>query len=166
MITAPPSEPKDLTVVKVDKDSVTLEWKQPENDGNSKRTAFIVCRREAKSDEWVKVATLKPSEMIYKITKLPEKKFYFSVAAENAAGVGPAAETEKAVKPEYPSGKRLIKTTIKPFAAQFRLLKTLKKRAFENIAEKGENTGNQHFLHFPQCFLPHQKQSHHVMSCI
>ena len=25
---------------------------------------------------------------------------------------------------------------------------------FENIVEKGENAGNQHFLLFPQCFLP------------
>ena len=28
-----------------------------------------------------------------------------------------------------------------------------KKKAFENIAGKGENAGNQHFLLFPQCFL-------------
>ena len=26
--------------------------------------------------------------------------------------------------------------------------------AFENIEGKGENAGNQHFLLFPQCFLP------------
>ena len=25
---------------------------------------------------------------------------------------------------------------------------------FENIVGKGENAGNQHFLLFPQCFLP------------
>ena len=30
---------------------------------------------------------------------------------------------------------------------------TLKKKAFENIVEKGENAGNQHFLLLPQCFL-------------
>ena len=42
--------------------------------------------------------------MVYKVKDLSEKKFYFSVSAENAAGVGPAAETEKPVKPEYPSG--------------------------------------------------------------
>ena len=29
-----------------------------------------------------------------------------------------------------------------------------KKRAIENIVGKGENAGNQHFLLFPQCFLP------------
>lgn len=91
--------------MKTDKNSVTLEWRQPKEDGGSKRTAIIVSQREAKSDDWVKVATLKPQEMIYKVTDLPEKKFYFSVAAENNAGVGPAAETDKAVKPQYPSGK-------------------------------------------------------------
>ena len=31
-------------------------------------------------------------------------------------------------------------------------------KPFENIARKGENAGNQHFLLFPQCFQPCQKQ--------
>ena len=35
-----------------------------------------------------------------------------------------------------------------------RFLTTLTKRPFENIVGKGENAGNQHFLLFPQCFLP------------
>ena len=30
--------------------------------------------------------------------------------------------------------------------------------SFENIVGKGENAGNQHFLHFPQYFLPYLKQ--------
>ena len=33
----------------------------------------------------------------------------------------------------------------------------LYKRPFENIVGKGENAGNQHFLLFPQCFLPFTK---------
>ena len=33
-----------------------------------------------------------------------------------------------------------------------------KKKPFENIMGKGENAGNQHFLPFPQCFLPYQRQ--------
>ena len=35
---------------------------------------------------------------------------------------------------------------------------TLKKKSFENIVGKGENAGNQHFLLFPQCFLPIPKR--------
>ena len=33
-----------------------------------------------------------------------------------------------------------------------------KKKYFENIVGKGENAGNQHFLLFPQCFLPTERQ--------
>ena len=29
---------------------------------------------------------------------------------------------------------------------------TLKKKAFENMVERGENAGYQRFLFFPQCF--------------
>ena len=36
---------------------------------------------------------------------------------------------------------------------QFWLLMTMTKKCFENIVGKGENSGNQHFLLFPQCFL-------------
>ena len=42
--------------------------------------------------------------------------------------------------------------TDKPITTQSRLLTPLEKKAFENIVGKGENTGNQHFLLFQQCF--------------
>ena len=35
---------------------------------------------------------------------------------------------------------------------------TLGKKPFENIVGKGENAGNQHFLLFPQCFVPFKNQ--------
>ena len=38
------------------------------------------------------------------------------------------------------------------FTIQSRLLTTIRERPFENIVEKKENAGNQHFLLFPQCF--------------
>ena len=44
------------------------------------------------------------------------------------------------------------------FTTQSRFLTTLIKKHFENIVGKGENAGNQHFLLFPQCFLPFSKQ--------
>ena len=36
-------------------------------------------------------------------------------------------------------------------------LNDLEKEAFENIVGKGENANYQHFLLFPQCFLPFPK---------
>ena len=45
----------------------------------------------------------------------------------------------------------------KLFTTQSRILTTLYKKPLENIVGKGENAGNQHFLLFPQCFLPYQR---------
>ena len=44
-------------------------------------------------------------------------------------------------------------SVIEPLTTRRCLLKHMEKRSFENIAGKGENAGNQHFLLFPQCFL-------------
>ena len=38
------------------------------------------------------------------------------------------------------------------FATRYQLLTTIEKEAFENIMEKGENTGYQHFLLFENVF--------------
>ena len=43
--------------------------------------------------------------------------------------------------------------------SQSRLLTHHQMKAFENIVGKEENAGNQHFLLFPQCFLPFTKQT-------
>ena len=43
------------------------------------------------------------------------------------------------------------------FTTQSQLLMTLKKKALENAAGKGENADNQHFLLFPQCFLLYER---------
>ena len=37
-------------------------------------------------------------------------------------------------------------------------LKTLGKKPLENILGNGQNAGKQHFILFPQCFPPFQKQ--------
>ena len=36
------------------------------------------------------------------------------------------------------------------------------KEAFRKMVRKGENAGNQHFLLFPQCFLPFTKQISYI----
>ena len=52
--------------------------------------------------------------------------------------------------------------TFQLLTTQSRLLTTIKKKPFENIMRKGENTGNQHFLLLPQCFLLYQKIRDHI----
>ena len=43
-----------------------------------------------------------------------------------------------------------------PFTEQYHVFMTLRQAGFENIVEKVENAGNQHFLLFAQCFLAYQ----------
>ena len=45
------------------------------------------------------------------------------------------------------------------FTTQSRLLTTPRKKPAKIIVGKEENAGNQHFLLFPQCFLPFQKHT-------
>ena len=55
--------------------------------------------------------------------------------------------------------KLIFHDDIKPFTIQSQvLLRTMKKKTFENIVGKEENAGNQHFLLFPSCFLHYQRQ--------
>ena len=42
---------------------------------------------------------------------------------------------------------------LKPLLNNLGFLTFMGKKPFENIVEKGENAGNQHFLFFPQCLL-------------
>ena len=46
-----------------------------------------------------------------------------------------------------------------PFTKQSRVLMTLRKKSFENIVGKVDNSDNHHFLLFPQCFLSFPKQT-------
>ena len=54
----------------------------------------------------------------------------------------------------------------KVFTTQFRHLRTLRKKSLANIEGKGENAGNQHFLHFPHCFLLFLRQKLSFHQCI
>ena len=66
---------------------------------------------------------------------------------------------------EYDYGGRTVDSPrLKLFTTQSRLLTTPKQMPFENIVGKGENVGNQHFLLFPQCFLPFTKQIYKFQS--
>ena len=44
-----------------------------------------------------------------------------------------------------------------PFTTLWRLLMPPRIKPFKDKVTKGENAGNQHFILFPQCFLPFQK---------
>ena len=50
---------------------------------------------------------------------------------------------------KFGKSKGFCDVKVYPSTTKFKLLTTLGKKAFENIVEKGEKAGNQHFLLFP-----------------
>ncbi|ESO84504.1 hypothetical protein LOTGIDRAFT_176120, partial [Lottia gigantea] len=96
----PPSKPTGpIKTIDIDRTEVTLEWKEPKDDGGSPLTGYIIEKREAKKSLWTKVEKIGPDATIYKVTGLAEGTDYqFKISAENKVGVSEPLETETAVK--------------------------------------------------------------------
>uniref|UniRef100_A0A915DB94 Titin n=1 Tax=Ditylenchus dipsaci TaxID=166011 RepID=A0A915DB94_9BILA len=80
---APPKGP--LQVDNITKDSCTLSWNPPEDDGGSALTNYVVERREVHSNAWVPVST-------------------FVVSAENALGRSDPLVTDSSITAKDPYG--------------------------------------------------------------
>jgi hypothetical protein len=81
-----PDQPK---VEKITKDSVTLSWKKPANDGGSKITGYIVEKRLPNSRDWTEVTELSARDHSYTVPNLKEgDDVSFRIIAVN--GVGPS----------------------------------------------------------------------------
>lgn len=74
--------------------SVTLHWQSPEKDGGLPIKRYVVERREAKRQAWVKVDTVRVGTTDLKVDNLMEGSHYiFRVFAENAEGLSPPLES-------------------------------------------------------------------------
>lgn len=84
------------------------------------------------SEDWKKVAELKPYDTTYKVTDLTENVgYYFAVTAKNEAGFGEACETDALIKPKKPEGEygciSYIHYTYYTFPINYHLLNFLSK---------------------------------------
>nr|XP_006823015.1 PREDICTED: titin-like [Saccoglossus kowalevskii] len=99
-----PDAPGKPTVSDVSSTSMVLTWEEPESDGGSKITGYIIEKKEEFSTRWVKVNRDTVLDLTFKITGLTESSDYqFRVAAENKAGAGKYSEPSdsKVAKPPY-----------------------------------------------------------------
>lgn len=97
-----PSAPQNFTVKELKKDSVTLAWDTPLNDGGAKITNYIVEKRESVRKAYTTI-TSNCTANSFKIEDLPEGGiFYFRVCAVNAYGQGQAVETKETKVSEVP----------------------------------------------------------------
>ena len=104
-ISVKPDAPEQLEIIRKDKNAVRLRWKKPTDFGRFECTHFVISKRHSVSEEWQMIAKVPPNELSYWVTDLPYKDVYFSVAAENAAGIGQPAVTEKPETITYPKGR-------------------------------------------------------------
>uniref|UniRef100_H2YLF2 Titin n=1 Tax=Ciona savignyi TaxID=51511 RepID=H2YLF2_CIOSA len=88
VITRDPIEPpRDVHVTRVNRTSVTLEWRRPEYDGGSKITGYIIEKADVPSGRWMKCNFNKVIDQTFEADGLIEGKSYeFRVIAQNAAG--------------------------------------------------------------------------------
>ncbi|XP_077868412.1 twitchin-like, partial [Saccoglossus kowalevskii] len=98
-----PSAPQGpLTPSDVNRDSVTLTWKEPEDDGGGLISAYVVEKKKVNEDTWIKVSNSVPSTK-YTVKMLDENQDYvFRVRATNQYGVSEPLESAKPVTVKLP----------------------------------------------------------------
>lgn len=91
-----PSVPRNLTSSQTI-DSVTVNWQEPEDDGNAPITNYVIMARQA-GGTWSTVATVGPNARSYRLTSLygtsllSGASYEFTIVARNKAGDSPIAE--------------------------------------------------------------------------
>ena len=95
-----PSSPEwPLTASDVTKESVTLSWKPPPDDGGSPLTAYIIDKLDLEYGGWVRANRVPPQTTSLSIPNLIKNHRYnFRVYAENKCGVSEPVELSEPIK--------------------------------------------------------------------
>lgn len=90
----------------VTKESVGLQWEEPESNGGNEIQNYIVEKRDVTKTNWLPVTTVTGDNLSCTATKLFEgTQYLFRVSAENKVGTGPATELSEPVTASLPYGK-------------------------------------------------------------
>lgn len=101
-----PSEPQNLQVTEITKESVGLRWEPPESTGGMDITQYVLEKRDmTRGGNWIQAATVDGATTKHVIGKLVEgNEYMFRVVAENKIGTGPPAELSQPVTAKLPYG--------------------------------------------------------------
>ncbi|KAL8579176.1 hypothetical protein ACOMHN_010760 [Nucella lapillus] len=114
-----PDPPRFPVIENIRDESVVMSWKPPLNDGGSFITSYIVEKREAPSNNWIRVASTRFA--FHSIMGLsPCKDYQFRVIAENFYGRSDPCETSEAIKTEEPEAMKKKKQLEDEFGRKVR----------------------------------------------
>ncbi|KAK6485023.1 titin-like [Huso huso] len=90
----PPSNPPEI--LDVTKNSVSLSWSRPKDDGGSRVTGYYIDHKEMSMDNWVRHNKTHVTTTMYTVTGLvPDAEYQFRVVAQNDIGIsepGPSSD--------------------------------------------------------------------------
>ena len=101
-----PSAPRNVRVTAVSKDSVSLAWDEPAEDGGAPVKRYVVEKADVKRGVYAEVGDAAPDKRQITATKLLEGNDYmFRVAAENDIGQGKPASLGEPITAKLPFGE-------------------------------------------------------------
>lgn len=93
-----PGPPRNLNISDVRSDSCYITWMEPEDDGGSVITNYVVERKDVVSAQWVAISSSSKKRSHMAKYLMEGTQYLFRVAAENQYGRGPYVETLKPIK--------------------------------------------------------------------
>lgn len=115
-LTAPSAPTGPITPLTTNKDSITIQWGPPKNNGGSPINRYVLYYREVNKPSWLRVTTVSPDTFSYQVQNLTENSdYHFKIIAENAIGQSESLQTEEPIKarsqynvPDKPEGPLVI----------------------------------------------------------
>lgn len=105
-----------LHVTDVQRNSISIKWKPPTDDGGSPLTGYIVEKRPEENRYWSKVEKVNKATTELCVQNLQEKTLYhFRVIAENKIGESEPLQTKDATMAKSPFGNVLLLFSSKIF---------------------------------------------------
>ena len=92
-----------MRATEIYKDYIIVSWDEPESDGGSPLTEYIVEKRDSRKDSFFNAGNTSPDQRHCRVTKLVEgNSYYFNIYAENDIGRSEPAGTSEPIMARLP----------------------------------------------------------------